>query len=656
MKAALIYPPTCDPTAPYIAVPLLTACLRAHGVEVLPIDANIGAWRYLLEAQALRSLLVRVRSRLRALDRRPWLGHEQQLEYAALAQAWREGVDLPERIGEALALLGGEQGSRFYMVEAYGQAVSVVEAAQALIGAAYHPLSVSFSEYRTPFSLLTAREMELEARPERDPFHGYYAEQLIPRLRAKQPALIGLSVAFPGQLQPAFSLARCLRASVPEAHLTAGGPAITQFLLRVPPERAAEALGPFQTAVLFEGERSLLELCAAVGRGEKPAGILHGTRNADLAGLPAPDFAGLPLGEYLAPELVLPYDAARGCYWGRCAFCHYGLAETGTAPYRERTPERAAGDLLALAAKHDCRLFYLSEDTVAPAWLMRLAELLVREGSAQGAPVRWATDLRAERGLSERRGELLRRGGALALSVGVESGSARVLSLMEKGLTPRAMKTAVRGLARAGIAVELMCFYDFPTETAEEAMETLSLLRELRESTALFMYGPFKLTAGSRVASSPGRYGVAELWRLAGDELNTELFYRLQQESKDPAQRRRFEAALQHLSRGWLLGRYPWAGSLSTAHTLLWYNRHGSGVFRRLASLAEASPNRPPGRLPLKAGRYPLASLSREVWRREEEIWDTLIHRQREVSRAAYRRLARAVPPLYPRTATARPA
>jgi hypothetical protein len=656
MKVALIYPPTCDPTAPYIAVPLLTACLRAHGVEVLPIDANIGAWRYLLEAQALRGLLERVRSRFRALDRQPWLGHEQQLEYAALAQACREGTHLPERIGEALALFGGAQGARFYQEAAYGEAVSVMEAAQALIGAAYHPLSVSFSEYRTPFSLLTAGEISLEADPERDPFHGYYAEQLIPRLRAEQPALIGLSVAFPGQLQPAFSLARCLRASLPEAHLTAGGPALTQFLLRVPPERAAEVLVPFQTAVLFEGERALLELCAAVGRGKAPAGILRGSRDTDLAGLPAPDFDELPLNQYLAPELVLPYDAARGCYWGRCAFCHYGLAETGTAPYRERTPERAAGDLLALAAKHDCRLFYLSEDTVAPAWLLRFAELLGREGGARGAPVRWATDLRAERGLSERQGELLRRGGALAVSVGVESGSARVLSLMDKGLTPRAMKTSVRGLARAGIAVELMCFYDFPTETHGEAMETLGLLEELEEHAALFMCGPFKLTAGAGVAQSPERYGIAELWRLAGDELNTELFYRLQQEPKDPAHRRRFEAALQRLSRRWRLGRYPWAGSLSTAHTLLWYNRHGSGVFRRLASLPEANPNRPPGRPPLKAGRYPLASLSREAWRHEEEIWDTLIQRQREVSRAAYRRLARAVPRLYPRPATARPA
>ena len=43
-KLALIYPPSCDPTAPYLAVPMLTGFLRSHGRSVLPIDANVEAW------------------------------------------------------------------------------------------------------------------------------------------------------------------------------------------------------------------------------------------------------------------------------------------------------------------------------------------------------------------------------------------------------------------------------------------------------------------------------------------------------------------------------------------------------------------------------------------------------------------------------------
>ena len=56
MKIALVYPPTCDPTAPYLAVPALTGFLRANGVEVLPVDANVEAYDALLRRAPMEAL------------------------------------------------------------------------------------------------------------------------------------------------------------------------------------------------------------------------------------------------------------------------------------------------------------------------------------------------------------------------------------------------------------------------------------------------------------------------------------------------------------------------------------------------------------------------------------------------------------------------
>jgi hypothetical protein len=67
-KLALIYPPTCDPTAPYLAVPMLTGFLRARGFQVLPIDANVEAYDHLLSHDALKSIQDRVEQRLKELD------------------------------------------------------------------------------------------------------------------------------------------------------------------------------------------------------------------------------------------------------------------------------------------------------------------------------------------------------------------------------------------------------------------------------------------------------------------------------------------------------------------------------------------------------------------------------------------------------------
>src|SRR5262245_5628310 len=105
MKVALIYPPTCDPTAPYLAVPTLPGFLRQHGVTVVPIDANLEAWDTLLEPVPLARLRDRLEQRLGRLESRPSLEHAEQLSYAALWQARGDAHAVPHGIQAAKATL-----------------------------------------------------------------------------------------------------------------------------------------------------------------------------------------------------------------------------------------------------------------------------------------------------------------------------------------------------------------------------------------------------------------------------------------------------------------------------------------------------------------------------------------------------------------------
>src|SRR5262245_21799683 len=105
MKIALVYPPTADPTAPYLAVPKLTGFLRAHGVEVLPIDANVEAYDGLLRSGPLGRVRDRLEDRLRRLDRRAALDHGEQLEYHALWQVRGDARAAPDGIDEATGIL-----------------------------------------------------------------------------------------------------------------------------------------------------------------------------------------------------------------------------------------------------------------------------------------------------------------------------------------------------------------------------------------------------------------------------------------------------------------------------------------------------------------------------------------------------------------------
>jgi anaerobic magnesium-protoporphyrin IX monomethyl ester cyclase len=191
--------------------------------------------------------------------------------------------------------------------------------------------------------------------------------------------------------------------------------------------------------------------------------------------------------------------------------------------------------------------------------------------------------------------------------------------------------------------VEVMVFTDFPTETYGEALETLRWLKELQGDIALFMCGRFELSPGAAVADQPEDFGIREIWTVAGDDLCSKLYYRESVHSKTARERQRIDNYLTGLSRHWRLSHYPWAGSLSTAHTLLWYDRFGPGVFKDQTLVKTRKTNRISDPRPLPISRR-FARLAENALHRENEIWERLVYRERVVSPERYGELAEALP------------
>ncbi len=649
VDVALVYPPACDPTAPYLAVPMLTGFLRAKGVRVLPIDANLEAFDQILEPEPMARLEQRIEAGIKTLEARPALDHEAQLRYLALLRARGDAASVPSGIADAKAILRDE--ARFYDPASYDAATRTIDAALRVISAAHHPLHLDFTAYRTPFGLLSQDEIRRMGAPEVDPFDDYVQNTLVPRLRESGARIVGISVCFPGQLQPAYAFAWKLKAALPGVHIVGGGPGLTQMLIRLRGTALAEALGPFDSVVVFEGENTLLRLWESIRDGADlrtipnlvlrdpllGARFLSGHGMEDLRALPAPDFEGLPLNQYLAPALTIPYDPTRGCYWGKCTFCHYGLAEVGTAAYRERDVPAMVEHLRALSVTYNTKHFYFSQDSVAPKTILKLAEALI----AAGLDLRWGTDLKPEKYLTPARAQTLRDAGAVACALGVESGNDRVLGLIDKGAPVSVVSDVVDRLSAVGVAAEAMCFTDFPTESFDEAMDTLDFLEERADRVAVYIVGEFGLTHGSLVAQDPPRFGVKDVWQLDGDRLGLSLFFAPTTPWKSGEEKDAVDARLEELSDRWTLRPYPWAGAVSTAHTLLHYARFGAGAFRDEARKATS---RVLGARSFDADTaFDLARVA-SAEGREAAVWQTLVYERRHVSREAYAELSSKLP------------
>ena len=103
MKVMLLFPPHWTPTMPHLALPTLTAYLRAQGIEVIQRDLNLEVFDQILTRAYLRRALQRLR-RFRQ-ESQSALTHVPQ---AAVQRALEAGPQLAEQVEDAKNTLRSE--------------------------------------------------------------------------------------------------------------------------------------------------------------------------------------------------------------------------------------------------------------------------------------------------------------------------------------------------------------------------------------------------------------------------------------------------------------------------------------------------------------------------------------------------------------------
>jgi hypothetical protein len=168
--------------------------------------------------------------------------------------------------------------------------------------------------------------------------------------------------------------------------------------------------------------------------------------------------------------------------------------------------ERVLADFETLAARHDPALVWITDHSVPPARLEALADWNL----ARRARVPFAAFVRLDQAFkSEALCRKLAAGGFVGGQAGLEAGTARVNTLIGKGVDLRAAPAILRNLHRAGLLMHLYTIVGFPGESEHEAWATFEFLRRHRRQLALdwsvFWVG---VVQGSPLARDPGRFGV----------------------------------------------------------------------------------------------------------------------------------------------------
>nr|WP_213019398.1 radical SAM protein [Hymenobacter sp. BT559] len=355
--------------------------------------------------------------------------------------------------------------------------------------------------------------------------------ELLDELLAEvQPDIVGFTVPFPGNLYAALRLAQRIKQVRPATATVMGGGYPNTELRGLKEPRFFDYI---DYLTLDDGEGPWLRLFAYL-QGQLPQSELQRTFLRNEAGeveylnyphpdiphpeVGTPDYSDLHLGDYLSVIEVLnpmhrlwsdgrwnKLTVAHGCYWKRCSFCDVTLDYIGRY---EAAPATLLVDRIEqIVAQTGQTGFHFVDEAAPPLALRDLAiELLKRRVS-----ISWWGNIRFEKTFTPDLCRLLAASGCIAISGGLEVASDRLLALMEKGVTIAQVARVTQGFTAAGVLVHAYLMYGFPTQTAQETVDALEVVRQLFE-TGIVQSGywhRFSMTAHSPVGKNPAKYQVA---------------------------------------------------------------------------------------------------------------------------------------------------
>ena len=330
------------------------------------------------------------------------------------------------------------------------------------------------------------------------------------RVLAEQPDVVGLSLCYSQQVWAGLCLAKAIRkrSAVP---IVLGG----TFFNRQANAEWALRNGEADFVVVGEGEEALAGLLAGGLNPDGLPGVFYRKEGqplgtppafaADLDRLGSPDFSDMDLRAYFSPLPVLPVLTSRGCYWRRCAFCvHY---QSAGLTYRRRSVARVVEELRR-HVERGVRHFAIIDEMLAPDHFAQLAQAIIDAGLkifyyAYAKPVR-----QFDRELLAR----IHQSGCRYVLWGLESGSQRVLDLMDKGTRIKDVEDVLETAHAAGIRNHVYVMPGFPTETAAELQETLDLLARHKQALAAVHHGLFMLEKDSPVYDHPEKFSITRSW------------------------------------------------------------------------------------------------------------------------------------------------
>ena len=546
-KVLLITPPFTQLNTPYPATAYLKGFLNTQSIASVQCDLGIETILALFSGDGLRGLFEEIAKTAPELS-------SNSIRICQLSQTYIQTID------QVIAFLQGKnsllshlicdrrylpEASRFAVTEeldwAFGTmgiqdrakhlATLYLEDLSDLILEAVDP-HFGFSRYaeRLGRSAATFDEID-QALLLPDTFIDRILIQLLKdKIEFANPTLVAFSVPFPGNLYSALKCGQWIKRDFPELKIVMGGGFANTELRSLSDPRVFNYL---DYILLDDGEAPLLNLLEYLeGKRDKKdlkrtfvcengdVVYINGSRQNDFAQFETgtPDYSDFQLDRYLSViEIANPMHRlwsdgrwnkltlAHGCYWGRCTFCDTSLDYIGR--YEPNTVQLLCDRIEEIIRQTGQIGFHFVDEAAPPALMKALALEIIR----RKITLVWWTNIRFEKSFTYDLCVLLKASGCIAVSGGLEVASDRLLSMINKGVSVAKVATVTDNFTRAGIMVHAYLMYGFPTQTAQETIDSLDVVRQLFAAGIVQsgFWHQFAMTAHSPIGLNPAQFKVS---------------------------------------------------------------------------------------------------------------------------------------------------
>ncbi|OGI08417.1 MAG: hypothetical protein A2Y40_04785 [Candidatus Margulisbacteria bacterium GWF2_35_9] len=523
-KSCIVFPPQWTPFNPHFALYTLAGYLKGKDIPLDILDANLAFYNEILSAEFIENLIKEYNVLLNSLIKKKkdaTVNEEEEKKLRFFIHFFSEQPSFTKGLAEKVSKFTEILKSKtdFYDPMKLNEAFLFFDKYFEFISIAYMPANLHFTFYiDRRFTMDFASILNI-IKSNNTQFHKFIDKYVQDVIIPQNYNMIAFSINTDTQLTPGLYMAYVLKKHYQkDVHLSIGGNYFTRLTDVI--EKETDFFKLYADSMIWgEGEIPLEQLITSL-RDQTDLNNVNNLIYWDEASqtikktteqpwqqhldhMGTIDLSQLDLNGYLTPEIVLPIQSSRGCYWGKCTFCdHFYGANVSV-----KSLDNVMRDIYQ-AREYGITKFVFIDEMLSPSFVKRFSTRVIEEN----LQITWFTNGRPELGFNEEVLGLASQAGCKMIMCGIESGCDRINTLINKGVDIQRRFEPLKIADSHGIWNFAFIFFAYPTETVKEAFQTVRMI--LDDNSCIDSYGQSVFTPGkhSLITKEPERFGITKLY------------------------------------------------------------------------------------------------------------------------------------------------